>query len=429
MSYLALLADRVIGRPLLITPEKIEIILSVLGERIGLEDALQPPAPDANRFAGRESQRGPYRVTSNGIAIVPIIGSLVNRGAYIGASSGLTSYEGITEQLKKASTDSEVRGILLDMNTPGGEAAGTFEVSKLIMEIRKKKPVVAMVADMACSAGYAIASAANQIFTTQTGLIGSIGVVWVHFDRSQQMQNDGIKPTILHGGARKADGNPFEPLSRATKANFQAEIDKLHTLFVETVIEGRPSLKEADIRATEAAVFMGQDAVNIGLADGVSTFDRVLEVMSQQITKLPAAPVGYDSKPKEKADMNDQPAAEAARGTDQAALDAARADGVKAGVAEERTRIAAILSLPEAEGRQSLALELATGSDMSADQCAKVLAKAQKEQPGMAAKEFYGAMRANGGAPGVSTDGGSDKSPQSRAAANIARQTKLLAGA
>jgi signal peptide peptidase SppA len=427
MTFLPLLADRILGQPLLITAEKLEVILGVLGGRIGLEDALQAPAPDANRFAGRESQRGPYRVTSNGIAIVPIIGSLVNRGAYIGASSGLTSYEGITEQLKKASTDSEVRGILLDMNTPGGEAAGTFEVSKLIMEIRKKKPVVAMVADMACSAGYAIASAANQIYTTQTGVLGSIGVVWVHFDRSQQMQNDGIKPTILHAGARKAEGNPFEPLSRVTKANFQAEIDKLHTLFIETVLEGRPSLKEADLRATEAAVFMGQDAVKIGLADGVSTFDRVLEVMSQQITKLPAAPAGYESNPKEKKAMTNQPAAEAASGTDQAALDAARADGVKAGRTEERARIASILALPEAKGRQALALELATGSDMNIDSCAKMLAKAAEEKPDASAtNSFYAAIEASGGKPNVSLSGG-EAQPKDRSQANIERQTRRFA--
>lgn len=127
--------------------------------------------------------------------------------------------------------------------------------------------------------------------------------------------------------------------------------------------------------------------------------------------------------------MTNQPAAEAASGTDQAALDAARADGVKAGSADERARIGAILALPEAEGRHALAIELATGSDMSVDQCAKVLGKASKEQPAASGKSFYDAVTAHGGKPAVSTDGGSDKSPKSRAQANIERQKKLLAGA
>lgn len=427
MNYLAHLADRVFGRPLLITPQKIEVILEVLGGRIGLSDEVFSPSPDANRFAGRESNRGPYRVTNNGVAVVPIIGSLVNRGAYIGASSGLTSYEGITEQLKKAAADSEVRAILLDMNTPGGEAAGTFEVSNLIQEIRKTKPVIAWVADMACSAGYAIASAASQIYTTQTGILGSIGVVWVHYDRSVQMEKDGIKPTILHAGAKKADGNPFQPLSKATRDSFQAEIDKLHELFIATVIKGRPGLTDAVIRKTEAGVFMGKDAVEVGLADGVSTFDRVLEVVTQHVTKLPAAPAGYDSKPKEKADMTDSPAANAASAPDQAQLDAARAEGVKAGRNEERARIGAILGLPEANGRQALAVELATNSDMAPEACAKVLAKAAEEKPtASAGAAFYDAAGRTGAKPNLAATGG-DTQPKDRAAANIERQSKRFA--
>lgn len=407
--FLPLLADRIIGSPMLITPEKLEIVLGVIGGRIGIGDAadeLEAPVPDASRFAGRKSDRGPYRVTSNGIAIVPILGSLVNRGAYIGAESGLTSYEGISEQLKKAAADSEVRAILLDMNTPGGEASGTFDVSKQIMEIRKKKPVIAWVNAMAASAGYAIASAANQIYTTETGMLGSIGVVWAHFDRSQQMANDGIKPTILHAGARKADGNPFEPLSRETRANIQAEIDKLYDIFVETVVEGRPNLKAASVRATEAAVFMGRDAVKLGLADDVSTFDRVLEVVSQQMSKSPAIPAGYDVKPKGERSMSEQQAAQPASAPDTAALDAARSDARSA----EKNRLAAILALPEAKGRTEQAMELATGTDLSPEACAKILGKAPiaaeaPADPPTTTSKIYDAIVQSGGKPNVAIVG------------------------
>lgn len=437
MTHLARLADLVIGQPLLITPEKLDVILGVLGPRIGLpgfgtvdaeiesDATILVPESTSSRFAGDRSSRGPYRI-DKGIALIPVIGSLVNRGAYIGASSGLTSYEGLTEQLKKASLDSEVRGILLDMNTPGGEALGCFELAEFIREIREKKPVVAMVNSMAASAGYAIASACNQIYTTSTGILGSIGVVMAHFDRSGQMEQEGIKVTLIHAGAKKVDGHPFGPLPKNVKSEMQAELESLREKFIASVIAGRPKLKADDVKATEAGVFMGEAAVENGLADGVSTFDRVIEAMHASTTKLPAPPAGYDVKPKEKA-MTDAPAAEAASVPDQAALDAARAEGVVTGRTEEKKRLGAILALSEAAGRGELALELAIGTDLTPEACAKTLAKASKEAP--PTTKIYDAVAAAGGNPRVPLVGDDHKS-KTRAQLNIERQSKrLTAGA
>ncbi len=215
MTSLIHIADRVLNRPLLVTRDKAQVVLSVLAGRIGVN------SPEASRFEGSsvvEDENGarrsvPYRVTREGVGIITVTGSLVNRGAWIGASSGLTSYEGIGHQLKTVAADPSVRSVILDLHSPGGEAVGAFEVASLVRELSARKRTVAVVNGMAASAAYAIASGASEIVTTETGVSGSIGVVLLHADFSRQLDREGITPTLIHAGAHKVDGNPFEPLT------------------------------------------------------------------------------------------------------------------------------------------------------------------------------------------------------------------------
>lgn len=426
------IADRLYGRPLLITPQKAEILVAVLGPRTGLDvrgdlltsaltKADEQLDPQASRFVGKRSESGGYRV-EKGVAIVPVIGTLVNRGAWVGAQSGMTSYEGITHQLKTAAKDPDVRGILLDMDTPGGEAGGCFEVPALIREIRKSKPVVAFVNDLACSAGYAIASAAHSIYLTETSVVGSIGVVVVHFDRSGQMQQDGIKPTIIIAGARKADGNPFGPLPPDVKARIEGEIGAVRDLFVEHVVAGRPKLTAQQIVDLEAGVVMGAEAVRIGLADGVTTLDRCLAAVTSQLGRLPA-PSPY---PKETTTMTDTPAA-AAEAPQSApaspdALAAARAEGVSQGAAAERERMLSILRCEHAAGNMAQAIELAAEPSMTAESAGKILAKAPKPaKQGANAAALYTAIAAQGGAPNVGQSASDTTSPAARQTAFFER--------
>lgn len=290
-SFLARIADQVLNRPLLVTPDKAQVITAVLAGRIGIE------GPEASRFEGSPAADGsgrmvarPYNI-ADGVAIITITGSLVTRGAWVGANSGLTSYEGIQHQLKTAAADASVRAIILDMHSPGGQATGAFETAAMVRQVAAKKPVVALVAGMAASAGYAIASGAREIVTTETGLSGSIGVVLLHADFSRQLAKDGITPTLIIAGARKADGNPFEPLSKEVKAELQAEVDALYSMFVKTVAVGRGGrLSEAAARQTEARMFMGEKAVSVGLADRVGTFESVLAELQAGKIGLGGAP-------------------------------------------------------------------------------------------------------------------------------------------
>ncbi|WP_262027581.1 S49 family peptidase [Microvirga sp. Mcv34] len=298
------IADLVLNRPLLVTPQKAAVISQVLSGRIGVDglvlgagvdaqsveaalSSIGKPAPGASRFAGEmvrmegQDRPAPYQMTRNGAAVITTTGSLVNRGAWVGASSGLTSYEGISYQLKTAANDSRVKAILLDLETPGGQAVGAFELGALVRKVASVKPVYAIVNGMAASAGYALASGATKIITTPSGVSGSIGVVLLHADMSKKLEKEGITPTLIFAGAHKVDGNSLEPLSSEVKAELQAEVDTIYDKFVRLVYENRGSkISLKAIRETEGRTYIGEDAVKAGLADSVGTFDDVLAALS-----------------------------------------------------------------------------------------------------------------------------------------------------
>ena len=382
---LAQIAGRVLNRPLLLHPDKADLILHVLQGRIGIEP-LQAIMPETNRFVGTYRRDnggvGSMRV-ENGVAILPIVGSLVNRGAWIGASSGLVSYEGIAAQLREAEADPDVRAILLDIDSPGGEATGMFVTAKQVSAVNKTKPVVAFVNDVAASAAYGIASAASEIIVSPTSMVGSIGVVLTHLDRSGELEDRGVKPTLIHAGAHKVDGHPFGPLSDDVRADLQAEVMKIYDQFVGLVAEGRTGRISAEaIRATEARTYLGADAIVQGLADRMASLEEVIGALSQPPSGASPQRKGGSMT---KTTQSEAPASDVSAISPadlQAAVEAARTEahaaGVTAGKAEATARIKAILTAPETEGREAQALVLALETEMTAADAAKVLAASPK---------------------------------------------------
>lgn len=411
------IASRVLNRPLLLHPTKAEVILEVLRGRLPIDGTTGIAAPDANRFIGGNSrQDGSYRMNSavDGVALIPIVGSLVNRGAWIGANSGLVSYEGLSAQLRDAANDPEVRSIVLDLDSPGGEATGMFSVAELVRQVSSTKPVVAFVNDMAASAAYGIASAASEIVVSPTSIVGSIGVVLTHMDRSAELEQKGVRATLIYAGKHKVDGNPFGPLSDEVRADLQAEVLKFYDQFVGLVARGRASMSDADVRATEARTFIGQDAIDRGLADRIASLDDVISSLSTKARGAASKRNGFAmSNPTEMA----APQAENA-GFTQANLDAARADGMKAGAAAERERIATIMRSEAAEGRAEQAAAFAFDTDMEADAAIKVLSVAPKANavPSIASRAAAEAE--------IGSDG-SDPAPQPGAAADAAWKKAL----
>lgn len=267
MTYLA---SRLFGTPLLIHRPKLDVILSVVGQRIGMADVPAMPAMDMAMY-----QRPPAAAAPDGIAVIPIHGSLVKRSLGMEAASGLTSYGEIAAMLDAALADPHVSGILLDIDSPGGEASGSFELARRVREAAAMKPVWAVANDAAYSAAYAIASSAQRLFVTETGGVGSIGVIALHVDQSVKDAQDGYRFTAITAGAHKNDYSPHEPLSDSAKTELQSEVDRLYAIFTEHVAAMRGLDLDA-VCATEAGLFFGSNAVAQGLADGIQTLEATL---------------------------------------------------------------------------------------------------------------------------------------------------------
>ena len=287
MTMLPHIASRVLDTPLAIGQAKLEAILAVIGPRIGVE----APAPAV--MNGDARRHGVNLVTPEGIAVIPVFGTLVKRADAIEAASGLTSYGHLEDRIMDAATNPAVRAVLLDIDSPGGEAAGVFDLSDLVYEARNLKPVWAVADEEAFSGAYAIASAAERLIVPRTGGLGSIGVVAVHVDRSARDAMEGFRTTTVYAGAAKYDFNPHETLKDGARRTLQAEVDRVHALFVDTVARNRGLTADA-VRATEARLYFGEDAVRAGLADEVGTMRSAFAALAAALStprSILAAPV------------------------------------------------------------------------------------------------------------------------------------------
>ena len=250
------LAARLFGTPLLIHQPKLEIILSVLGPRIGL--------PEQVGQGGYARSERPVSESPSGIAVIPIHGSLVRRTSGLEADSGLTSYQSIQQMLEMARDDSAVDALLLDIDSPGGESSGVFDLADKIRTIGLQKPIWAVANDMAFSAAYAMASAAQKVYVSRTGGVGSIGVIAMHVDQSVKDAQEGLHYTAVYAGSRKNDLSPHGPMTTEAQRFLQGEVDRVYGLFVDSVARYR-GLSSNAVRDTEAGVFFGKDAVRAGL--------------------------------------------------------------------------------------------------------------------------------------------------------------------
>ena len=278
MTDLPYLASRLYGTPLLIARPKLEVILGVVARKLA-GDTLATPPP-ANVGAGMTG--GLQNL--EGIAVIPVLGTLVRRSSYIGAASGLTSYLDIEAMAEQAFADPMVKAVLLEIDSSGGEAGGVFDLAQRLRQLAQTsgKPLWAIADEAALSAAYAIACAADRLWLTRTAEVGSIGVVAVHVDESVADAKAGLNYTFLHAGAHKVDGHPHAPLPAPVAADIQTDIEQLHDQFI-ALVAGFRRLTPDVVRATEARVYRGEAAIQAGLADQLGTTREALTALQRQL--------------------------------------------------------------------------------------------------------------------------------------------------
>lgn len=265
----SMIATRVYNTPLLIEETKADTIRRYVEFRMGMRD-------EADAYE-KEDDEHMEATVQKGVAVIPVVGTLVHRGGYMDAESGLLSYEHLREQIQMAAEDGKVGAILLDIDSPGGEVEGNFELARYVRMINDEiKPVAAIANGMAFSGGYSLLVAAGQAFVTETGGVGSVGVIMQHADYSKWNEKNGITVTNITYGKRKAEFSPDFPLTKEARQTLQAEVDRLGEMFVDHVAQMR-EISPSVVRKTEAGLIFGAEAVKIGFVDGVTTFDALLQ--------------------------------------------------------------------------------------------------------------------------------------------------------
>lgn len=298
----------------------------------------------------------PY-VVKEGILHVPVKGVLVN-GLPYALGEWATGYPYIRRALSRGLADPAVRGIALVLNTPGGDVSGNFELVDRIYEARSQKPIQSFAVDHAYSAGYSIGSAGSKITMVRTGGVGSIGVVTWHMDVSKRLEELGVKMTPIFAGQHKVDGNPYQALPDAVKDRIQERINSIYAIFVSTVARNR-GLSEEAVRETEALTYGAEEAVKLGLADAVGSFDDAVAAFASELSDQPG---GYTMS----TNADDNAAVTAA-------ADAARSEGLKEGASAERARIKGIICSDQAKTRVSASVNIALNTNLSTEEALSLL--------------------------------------------------------
>lgn len=390
------IASMAFNEPLMLEPAYARVFFCALAGQLGitrLTDTVSGATLGAEQIAeplalfGDDEEMGPrtarsYQIT-NGIAVLPVSGTLVSKTRSLQPYSGMTGYNGIIARLQQAMSDPGVDGILLDMDTPGGMVSGAFDCADIIARMRDIKPVWALANDMNCSAGQLIASAASRRLVTQTARTGSIGVMMAHSNYGAALKTQGVEVTLIYSGDHKVDGNPYEKLPKDVRDDFQTRIDATRRMFAEKVA-AYTGMSVQSVLDTEAAVFSGQESVDAGLAEELVNNTDALNVMRESLNKRKTISPGGNMEKVTTASAAD--AIQATASAEQtntvetaAAVVASPAEvsaRVAAAVSAENGRIMGILNCEEAKGRESQARALAETPGMTVESAQRILAAA-----------------------------------------------------
>ena len=225
--------------------------------------------------------------TQGDIGVITISGSLVNSDSWINAYLSRTGYPEIRAALIHAASDPSIKAIALDVKSGGGMVAGLPDTAALIATIDSKvKPVYTYSDSMMASAAYWLGVSARSVSAGALAEIGSIGVLVVHQENSKMLAEAGITTTVIRSGKYKALGLSQEKLSALGQEVIQAQVDQMDSLFVAHVAKSRGATAEKVQKdMAQGRVFVGKDAVDIGLVDTITTFDAFISKIQAQIDK------------------------------------------------------------------------------------------------------------------------------------------------
>lgn len=389
-----------------IEPDKLREIQAIYATHLRGEK-IDIPALEARLGRPLASEQQQYTVEPGGVAVLRMSGIIAPKANLFMQVSGGLSTQMATKQLESAVADQRVRSIVLAIDSPGGNVIGTPEMAAAVREMSAIKPIVTHSDGALASAAYWIGSAANAVYLSgPTVQAGSIGVV---IDRTFN-PNSALREESIVAGKYKRIVKSNEPLSDEARAMVQADVDYVYSLFVDAVAQHRDTTAQQVLdRMAEGRVFRGQQAIDAGLVDGVSTLDALMESMATDpapyanrrkavfaVAALPSPSAG--AAPKDKTTTrekeptmpgeNQAPITRASFEQDHAPLFAQlRGEFTALGATQERERIQAVLAVgANLPGHEKLLNTLAFDGKTTAPEASMAVLKAEGDQRAAAIK-------------------------------------------
>jgi signal peptide peptidase SppA len=357
--------NRIAGEPWAITETALHTILE-----IAARENESPQAVAAK--LGRNLQNTYSVMERDGVAVIPVTGPLFRYANLFTMISGASSYELIARDFTAALENPQIKGIILDIDSPGGEVNGVSELSNMVFAARGKKPVVAYASGDAASGAYWIASAADEIVVSETSALGSIGVVGMYQGKS------GKSAEAVEIVSSQSPHKRLDPTTDDGRSRLQTRIDSMADVFIETIARNRNvSAENVQNHYGGGDVMIGAKAVSAGLADRVGSLEGLIAELSSP-QKSPRTEGFFNAQKQPPSTQEKKPMDIETLKKDHPDLVATL---MREGASAEKKRLDDILGSEEAKGREKLAKEMALNTDIHAMEARQLLACSPVEEP------------------------------------------------
>ncbi|MCL7476297.1 MAG: signal peptide peptidase SppA [ANME-2 cluster archaeon] len=232
---------------------------------------------------------------SNKVAVIYVQGVMITGN--LPGGLGYATSEEISKSIQDAADDSNVKAIVLRINSPGGSPAAAQEIVTEIKKAQEKKPVVVSMGDVAASAAYYISAPTDHIIANPDSITGSIGVIWVFEDMSGYYKEEGMEFYVAKSGEFKDMGGSWRGLSEDEKQYSEEVVLEAFQRFVDEVAQGR-NMSQSDVKdLADGRVYTGSKAVELGLVDETGNLYDAIDVAAK-LSGIDGEPViSYANKP------------------------------------------------------------------------------------------------------------------------------------
>lgn len=344
------------GQPWNITHDGLDLIVGVASREMQAISA---------RRSEPMSKRAPRAYIRDGIAVLQVYGPIFKGGHKFEDVSAATSYRSIMADFADAIANPEVHSILLDIDSPGGQAAGNSELSEYIYSHRATKAIYAYTGGAACSAAYWLASATSRIFASDSAVLGSIGCICYADGKKDP---DEVKFVSAVSPNKAADID-----TEVGKAELQAKIDRFGELFVSAVAKNRGISTDQVIEGFgEGKTYLGEEASAVGLCDEITTFEETIKhIQKENALKLTTEKLRTDH-PDLVSEIRDEAKEE---------FEASVQDNIDKAKADERERIMGLLALTKHRNSQEVVMAAIEDSEATSATVALKILEAQAAAP------------------------------------------------